>query len=107
MTKPAATLASKTSKTPKTPKAPSHLETLAAILDGKRSLADVHQAANDTTAAGAPGRRRPVNPTDAIEGPIPPRSNVLPKTATGDEVDVHWIFNWADGKLEPAPFTSP
>lgn len=43
---------------------------------------------------------------DDFDGPLPPRSNVLPKTATKDEHDIHWHFNWAEGEMEPAPFSS-
>lgn len=33
-------------------------------------------------------------------------SNVLPKEATRDEVDVHWHFNWAEGELtQPAVYS--
>jgi len=33
---------------------------------------------------------------------IAPESNVLPTTATRDEIDVHWIFNFEEADIAPA-----
>lgn len=38
---------------------------------------------------------------------IPANWNVLPRTATADEVDVHWFFNWSEGDMLPRPMLNP
>jgi len=35
--------------------------------------------------------------------PISALSNVLPKGATQDQIDIHWFFNWAYGEMIPHP----
>lgn len=54
-------------------------------------------------------QNRPIDPLGIIE-PVPavsPECNVLPRTATRDEVDVHWFFNWAEADIATTPFYSP
>lgn len=38
---------------------------------------------------------------------VSPESNVLPKGATRDEVDLHWFFNWAEADMSTSPMYSP
>ncbi|MBI2388657.1 MAG: hypothetical protein HYV09_03485 [Deltaproteobacteria bacterium] len=38
---------------------------------------------------------------------VPAEWNVLPRTATRDEIDVHWFFNWAEGDMMPRPQLNP
>lgn len=49
---------------------------------------------------------------NAAHGPsdldvIPADWNVLPRTATSEEVDVHWFFNWSEGDMLPRPMLNP
>ncbi len=46
------------------------------------------------------------NDNAVAEEAIPPGSNVLPRTATPDEQDVHWLFNWAEGDMGAPPAVS-
>lgn len=36
-----------------------------------------------------------------------PEANVLPKGATRDEVDIHWLFNFAEADIAPPPAYTP